>query len=176
MPAQKPTSFMHHVETVRSLLGLPCNLRIGQVISKGYQIVGWSLDGNLVEAASRLYEELAEPASVNVSNTTMLAGQPVGDDDASQHVPESGVAGPPDCNHSGSPLDIEGMSDDDFEQGSLRPVLSVNKYGSTGMHSISPAPAPPLSPVHHMLRGTPSSIVPSGCHASKLQGKRFHKR
>ncbi|EKX35747.1 hypothetical protein GUITHDRAFT_155411 [Guillardia theta CCMP2712] len=110
MAALHPTSFMHHVETIRSQLGLSSNLRIGQVISKGHQLVGWRLDGNLVEAASRLYHELADqsmptsPATVNVSHTTVLAGLQVG-----------------------SSLDTEDMSDDDFQQGSLRPVQSGNK-------------------------------------------------
>ena len=148
-------------------------------------MVGWRLDGNLVEAARRLHAELADesipnsPATVNVSNTTMLVGQEVGDDDTSQHMASScdGNAGPPDCNDIGSPLDTEGISDDDFQQGSLRPVMSVNKYGSSAMHSISPAPAPPLeSPIDTTLDATPSAIVPAECHASKLQGKHFLKR
>ena len=87
MPEPEPTSFMHHVQTVRSLLGLPYNLRIGQVISKGHETLGWRFEGNMIEGASRLYEELAvqsmhkSPASDNVSDTTLVAGHQVGNGD-----------------------------------------------------------------------------------------------
>ena len=81
---------MLHVEKVRSQLGLSSNLGIVDDIAKGYEIVGLSLEGNLVEAASRLYQELADkshldnsPASVIVSNTMLVSVKQLGDVNAS---------------------------------------------------------------------------------------------